>query len=87
MFGKITADWVYGVALPDVVYESIKDKANGREKIHQFLKPELLIAVEHQLMSVTALANGCVDYKDFEARCTAAYGLKGQLKLIYPSAA
>ncbi|CFB70199.1 KilA-N domain-containing protein [Yersinia enterocolitica] len=87
LFGKITADWVYGVALPDVVYESVKDKANGREKIHQFLKPELLAAVEHQLMSVTALANGCVDYKDFEARCTAAYGLKGQLKLIYPSAA
>lgn len=87
LFGKITADWVYGVALPDVVYDSVKGKTNGREKIHQFLKPELLAAVEYQLMSVTALASGCVDYKDFEARCTAAYGVKGQLKLIYPSSA
>lgn len=35
---------------------------------------------------VSMLANSCADYKDFESRCMSAFGVKGQLKLIYPAA-
>ncbi|MCC8375779.1 hypothetical protein CKY10_22435 [Photorhabdus sp. HUG-39] len=50
------------------------------------LKPEALMLVEEQLKAVTMLANSCADYKDFESRCMSAFGVKGQLKLIYPAA-
>ncbi|NHB94803.1 DNA-binding protein, partial [Photorhabdus cinerea] len=48
--------------------------------------PEALKLVGEQLKAVTMLANSCADYKDFEARCMVAFGVKGQLKLIYPAA-
>uniref|UniRef100_UPI0036DF3D4C KilA-N domain-containing protein n=1 Tax=Photorhabdus sp. RM322S TaxID=3342825 RepID=UPI0036DF3D4C len=87
LFGAITSKWVYQVVLPDVVYTEAKETAkDSKEKIHQYLKPEALKLVEEQLKAVTMLANGCVDYKDFEARCVSAFGVKGQLKLIYPAA-
>lgn len=84
LFGQITARWVYGVALPDYVYRSAKSAAkDSGDKIHQFLKPEALAEVENQLVAVTNIANGCIDNKDFEARCMAAFPVKGQLKLLY----
>lgn len=87
LFGAITSKWVYQVILPDAVYSEAKEVAKGSgEKIHQYLKPEALKLVEEQLKAVTMLANGCIDYKDFESRCMAAFGVKGQLKLIYPAA-
>lgn len=87
LFGKITAEWVYGVALPKPVYEAAKSRCRAGEKIHQYLADDALRAVEAQLIAITALANGCVDYQDFVSRCTAAYKRYGQLRLIYPQAA
>ena len=86
LFAGITAKWVYSVALPDYVYESVKENKGDREKIHQYLKGEALLAVEKQMVAVTNIANSSVDYKDFDARCMAAFDVKGQMQLLYPSA-
>lgn len=85
LFGMITAKWVYQIVLPDAVYREVRQAAkNNNEKIHQYLKPEVLKLVEEQLKAVTTLASSSIDYKDFEARCMEAFNVKGQLKLIYP---
>ncbi|MDE9478724.1 KilA-N domain-containing protein [Xenorhabdus bovienii] len=88
LFGQITAKWVYGIALPDYVYEVAKKSAkDSGEKIHQYLKDEALHSVGAQMTGITNIAKSCVDYKDFEARCMAAFNIKGQMKLIYPQVA
>ncbi|XRZ04018.1 P63C domain-containing protein [Xenorhabdus stockiae] len=88
LFGQITAKWVYGIALPDYVYEAAKESArDSKDKIHQYLKDDALDAVAAQMTAITHIAKSCVDYKDFEARCTAAFNVKGQMKLIYSSVA
>ncbi|KFC09048.1 phage protein [Trabulsiella guamensis ATCC 49490] len=84
LFGQITARWVYAVALPDYVYQAAKQAAiDSGEKIHQHLKPDALVKVEHQLVAVTNIARCSVDPKDFEARCMSAFTVKGQMKLLY----
>ena len=82
LFGLITQKWVYGVVLPKKVYQSIKERTKKGEKIHQFLKPDALKAVEDQLIAITTIAKGCIDYKDFEARCSTICNTKGQIKFI-----
>ena len=82
LFGLITQKWVYDVVLPKKVYKSIKERTKKGEKIHQFLKPEALKAVEDQLIAITTIAKGCIDYKDFEARCSTIFNTKGQIKFI-----
>ncbi|MDE9483851.1 P63C domain-containing protein, partial [Xenorhabdus bovienii] len=86
LFGAITSKWVYQVVLPDSVYAEAKEAAKGSgDKIHQYLKPEAQKLVEEQLRNVTILANGCVDYKDFESRCVQSFGKSGeQGMLIFP---
>lgn len=87
MFGQITSRWVYGVALPDYVYQAAKQAAgDSKEKIHQHLKPDALEKVEQQLIAVTNIASCSIDQKDFEARCMAAFPVKGQMKLLYAAA-
>lgn len=83
LFSLISAKWVYGPVLPSEVYEEIKGRLTKSEKIHQHLKPDALRLVEHQIIAVTSIANGCADYRDFEARCMAAFPVKGQMKLLY----
>ncbi len=87
LFWMITAKWVYQAVLPDSVYEEAKQMAkDSKDKIHQYLKPEALQLVQDQLVAVTTLANGCIDYKDFEARCVQAFGKSGmQGLLVFPS--
>ncbi len=34
--------------------------------------------VENQIIAATSIANGCSDYRDFEARRTAAFPVKGR---------
>lgn len=82
LFGLITQKWVYDVVLPKKVYRSIKGRTKKGEKIHQFLKPDALKAVENQLIAITTIAKGCIDYKDFEARCSTIFNTKGQIKFI-----
>ncbi|MCC5680942.1 DNA-binding protein, partial [Klebsiella pneumoniae] len=54
--------------------------------IHQHLKPDALEKVEQQLIAVTNIASCSIDQKDFEARCMAAFPVKGQMKLLYAAA-
>lgn len=82
LFGMITQKWVYGVVLPKKVYKSIKERTKKGEKIHQFLKTDALKAVEDQLIAITTIAKGCIDYKDFEARCSTIFNTKGQIKFV-----
>ncbi|WP_158784620.1 KilA-N domain-containing protein [Pantoea sp. BAV 3049] len=86
LFGMISAKWVYGPVLPPEVYSEVKSRLTTGEKIHQYLKPDALKLVEHQIIAVTSIANGCSDYRDFEARCMAAFPVKGQMKLLYAAA-
>ncbi|MDC9615613.1 KilA-N domain-containing protein [Xenorhabdus khoisanae] len=83
LFGMITSKWVYQVVLPDSVYAEVKEAAKGNgEKIHQYLKPEAKKLVTEQLKAITILANGCVDYKDFEARCVQSFGKSGEQGML-----
>lgn len=86
LFGMISAKWVYGPVLPAEVYAEVKSRLAAGEKIHQHLKPDALTMVEHQIIALTGIANGCSDYRDFEARCMAAFPVKGQIKLLYAAA-
>ncbi|MFJ5538534.1 Rha family transcriptional regulator [Vreelandella titanicae] len=86
LFARITRDWVYRVALDERAYEEAKARCRPGEKIHQWLSHGALKAVELQLINITALASACIDYQDFVARCTHAYGKPGQLRLVYPAA-
>ena len=36
------------------------------------------------MVAVTNIANSSADYKDFDARCMAAFDVKGQMQLLYP---
>ncbi|MDE9539782.1 KilA-N domain-containing protein [Xenorhabdus bovienii] len=83
LFGMITSKWVYQVVLPDSVYAKAKEAVKGSgDKIHQYLKLEARKLVQEQLKAVTILANGCVDYKDFEARCVQSFGKSGEQGLL-----
>lgn len=86
LFGMITAKWVYQVVLPESVYEEARQMAkDSGDKIHQYLKPDAQRLVENQMTAITVLANSCLDYKDFEARCIQAFGKTGmQMQMIYP---
>lgn len=86
LFGMISAKWIYGPVLPPDVYAEVKSRLAVGDKIHQHLKPDALCLVERQIIAVTSIANGCSDYRDFEARCMAAFSVKGQMKLLYPAA-
>ena len=86
LFGMISAKWVYGPVLPPEVYAEVKRRLAAGDKIHQHLKPDALTLVERQIIAVTSIANGCSDYRDFEARCMSAFPVKGQMKLLYAAA-
>lgn len=86
IFSLISAKWIYGPVLPPDVYIEVKGRLTKGEKIHQHLKPDALTLIEHQIIRVTSIANGCSDYRDFEARCMAAFPVKGQMKLLYAAA-
>ena len=86
LFALISAKWIYGPVLPPDVYAEVKGMIKKSEKIHQYLKPDALTLVEHQIIRVTSIANGCTDYRDFDARCMAAFPVKGQMKLLYAAA-
>ena len=86
LFGMISAKWVYGPVLPPEIYAEVKRRLAAGDKIHQHLKPDALTLVERQIIAVTSIANGCSDYRDFEARCMSAFQVKGQMKLLYAAA-
>lgn len=86
LFALISAKWIYGPVLPPDVYAEVKGMIKKGEKIHQYLKPDAITLVEHQIIRVTSIANGCTDYRDFDARCMASFPVKGQMKMLYAAA-
>lgn len=87
IFGQITDRWVYAAILPKEVHAELKARRNESERMHQWLTDGGRDRLDQQIRMVTLIADSSVDRKDFEARCMQAFGLPGQLRLIYPQAA
>lgn len=84
LFGQITKRWVYKVIMPKAVLEELEGRCGEQDKLHQWLTDGGAKALERQIAAVTMFANGCNDLRDFEARCMQAFGVPGQLHLVYP---
>lgn len=87
IFGQITDQWVYSVIMPAEVVREMRLRRDQSQKLHQWLNDGGLSLLDRQIDRVTSIAMSSVDYADFRARCTQAFGLPGQLRLVYPSAA
>nr|MBG4878276.1 Rha family transcriptional regulator [Pseudomonas aeruginosa] len=87
IFGQITDRWVYAAILPKEVHAELKARRSESERMHQWLTDGGRNRLDQQIRMVTLIADSSVDRKDFEARCMQAFGLPGQLRLIYPQAA
>ncbi|HFH4679691.1 TPA: P63C domain-containing protein, partial [Pseudomonas aeruginosa] len=87
IFGQITDRWVYAAILPKEVHAELKARRSESERMHQWLTDGGRDRLDQQIRMVTLIADSSVDRKDFEARCMQAFGLPGQLRLIYPQAA
>lgn len=87
IYGQITDRWVYAAILPKEVHAELKMRRGDSERMHQWLTDGGRDRLDQQIRMVTLLAESSVDRKDFEARCMQAFGLPGQLRLIYPQAA
>lgn len=87
IFGQITDRWVYAAILPKEVHAELKMRRAESERMHQWLTDGGRDRLDQQILMVTLIADSSVDRKDFEARCMQAFGLPGQLRLIYPQAA
>lgn len=87
IFGHITDRWVYAAILPKEVHAELKLRRGDSERMHQWLTEGGRDRLDQQIRMVTLIADSSVDRKDFEARCMQAFGLPGQLRLIYPQAA
>ncbi|ENT5139833.1 TPA: P63C domain-containing protein [Pseudomonas aeruginosa] len=87
IFGQITDRWVYAAILPKEVHAELKARRGESERMHQWLTDGGRDRLDQQIRMVTLIADSSIDRKDFEARCMQAFGLPGQLRLIYPQAA
>lgn len=87
IFGQLTDRWVYAAILPKEVHAELKARRGESERMHQWLTDGGRDRLDQQIRMVTLIAESSVDRKDFEARCQQAFGLPGQLHIIYPKAA
>lgn len=87
IFGRITEQWVYSVIMPGEVVREMRTRRDRSQKLHQWLNEGGLSLLDRQIDRVTSIAMSSVDYADFQSRCTQAFGLPGQLRLVYPAAA
>lgn len=87
IFGQITDKWIYKVLLPQEVHSELKDRKDKSEKMHQWLTTGGQSRLDQHIQIITLMAQSSSDLRDFEARCIQAFGIPGQLKLIYPIAA
>lgn len=85
IFGQITDRWVYAAILPKEVHRELKARRGESEKMHQWLTDGGRRLLDQQIKDVTVIAKSSSDRKDFEARCMQAFGMPGQLRLIYPA--
>lgn len=84
VFGQITRRWVYQVIMPPDVLLELEERCGTREKLHQWLTDGGARVLDSQLAKLTLMANTSTDLPDFEARCMQAFGLPGQLRIVYP---
>lgn len=87
IFGQITNKWVYQALLPHEVYNELKERKDKSEKMHQWLTSGGQAKLDQHIQIVTLMAQSSSDLRDFEARCIQAFGMPGQLRIIYPLAA
>lgn len=87
IFAQITDKWVYKALLPQEVYTELKERKDRSEKMHQWLTSGGQAKLDQHIQIVTLMAHSSSDLRDFEARCMQAFGIPGQLRLIYPIAA
>lgn len=87
IFAQITDKWVYKALLPQEVYTELKERKDRSEKMHQWLTSGGQAKLDQHIQIVTLMAQSSSDLRDFEARCMQAFGIPGQLRLIYPIAA
>lgn len=87
IYGGITMQWVYQAVMPAEVLSEIKGRRQGGEKLHQWLSEGGAAVLDRQIGAVTMLANTSCDYQDFTARCSQVFGVKGQIRMVLPSAA
>lgn len=87
IFGQITDEWVYRSLMPREVYAEWRDRHTVGTKLHQWLTESGLEKVLRRIDAITDMANSSANYPDFRARCHRAFGLPGQLSIIYPMAA
>lgn len=84
LVGKITREWVYDVVFPPEIMLEIKTRQKS-ERLHQWLEMDGLKLLKNQIREVAAIARSCVDYRDFEARCSNAFHKVGQqVKMAFP---
>lgn len=87
LFGQITDEWVYRAMMPAEVYQAMKDRKKSGDKLHQWLTDGGLESLDSRIKAVTMIANSSANLHDFKARCQLAFGLPGQLRIVYPLAA
>lgn len=87
IFGQITNKWVYQALLPHEVYKELRERKDKSEKMHQWLTSGGQAKLDQHIQIVTLMAQSSSDLRDFEARCIQAFGMPGQLRIIYPLAA
>lgn len=87
IFGQITNKWVYQALLPHEVYNELRERKDKSEKMHQWLTSGGQAKLDQHIQIVTLMAQSSSDLRDFEARCIQAFGMPGQLRIIYPLAA
>ncbi|TKD44228.1 KilA-N domain-containing protein [Azotobacter chroococcum] len=84
VFGQITRRLVYQVIMPPTVLLELEGRCGTREKLHQWLTDGGSKVLDSQIARLTLIANTSTDLPDFEARCMQAFGLPGQLRIVYP---
>jgi len=85
--GRVTSKWVYGAVFPKEIVVALRDRRNAKstsDKLHQWLSAGGQKLLEQQADRVTTIASSSATTKDFEARCTQAFNMKGQVQLVYP---
>lgn len=87
VFGRLTRQWVYGVIMPREVLAELDARRTDSEKLHQWLTDGGAKVLDAQVAKVTTIANTSTDLRDFEGRCQRAFGVPGQMHLVYPAAA
>lgn len=87
IIGNITDRWVYGVVFPPEIVKEMRERRKAKathDKLHQWLTDGGLRLLEQQIDRVTTVAAGSVNLKDFEARASQTFEVRGQVGMVFP---